>query len=359
MDILQDRGFIRLISIKTAHPELIPAYVEQADLGAIEKSAGSLAETEFADDMARRFPLGDKASIWLAAAYYTKSASALQHSPTMREYITERIKAAADVYGIREDVDKAMTVLGQDKTACDEEVWGWIDDKGKKYPMHTADLTKQAMTYFEANRDKYPLSMRQSLAGNIYKRAQALGVEASDVVRKEAGAGYPDRIATAEALDDRCARLRPQWPALADQLQKLADNVKLASSDDLLQAVGTSVEALETIDKIAGFRYSGKGEASKLVVRPCDLFYSISPKQASADGAKFVRLDRFVFDCEKLAEMVPTSVYDGALGENFLRGTMLKTAGFETMTPAAFLKHTLEGLPDSDKAALERQLQTL
>lgn len=359
MDILQDRGFISLLGIKTAHPELVPEFVDSADLSAIKVAAPTLSSSEFANDIAREYPIGDKPQVWLAAAYFSKSAADLQLGPEMREYVSERIKFAADIYGIRDEVDKIMTVLSSEKSAEVEQHWGWSDNICTKYPLHTADLVKLAMPYFEKNRDMYPFNMRREIAGNIYKRASSLNIDVSEAIRKEAGIGYPDRFAAIDAMNDRVARIKTANPELASKLEAYSGEIKIAGTEDLMQAVDAAVEAVEAVDKAAGFRYTGKGSATMLVERPVDLFYSISPKMAQDDSQRYIKLNRYIFDCEKLAMMLDPEVYDGPLGEQFLRSNIVKVAGFEDMTDSQMLYHALDNLSGQDKAALENHLKTL
>jgi hypothetical protein len=359
MDILQDQGYIRLLSIKTAHPGLVPEYVDSADLAEIKTASAQLSINEFANDISRELPLGDKAQIWLAAAYFTKSAKDLQYGPDMREYIWGRIKEAAEVYGILDEVEKVAAVLGEEKRAEAEEHWGFVSGEDRRYPLHDADLVKKAVDYFGRNRDKYPFHMRREIAGNIYKRACTLKLETSDTVRKEAGVGYPDRFAVIDAIEDRTQRIASAFPALAEKLAGYSDAVKLASPNELMEATDAVAEVMELVDKTAGFRYAGKGPAGSVVERPVDLMYSISPKTAQEDSQRFVKLARYTFDCVKLANAVDPEQYDIPLGDDFLRNAIPKVAGFEDMQDSAILFHVLQALPDTDKAALEQHLKTL
>ena len=356
MDILQDRGFIRLLQVKTANPELIPDYVNEADLTEIKTAAAALSDTEFGDDGRREYPLGDKAQIWLSAMYFSKNAGATQPGANS-EYVWERIKFAADVYGISDEVENLRKRLAPVKAAAAEEHWGWDEGGSRRYPLHTADLVKKAMPYFERNRDKYPFAMRRKLASAIHCRALGLGIEPTEIVRKEAGVGYPDRAAVVDSIEDRCRRLAGPNPELAQKLAAYAEVVKTAETDELLQAVDAAVEAVEAADKTAGFKYSGKDYSGKLVERPVDAFFSISPAKAAADTT--LMLADAAFDCEKLAELVSVPDFDAALGQGFLKQALAGVKDLDRKTDAQALFEVLSGLSDTDKRVLERHLRTI
>ena len=105
MDSTTDNSLRTLWSIiKTAGT---PGYISDGAL-VDEKDASALPDTSFADRVRRRFPVTDRANTWASAGYFAKTASDCGYSAAQKELVLSRIKRAADVYGIRKDVDEMM-----------------------------------------------------------------------------------------------------------------------------------------------------------------------------------------------------------------------------------------------------------
>jgi len=365
MDILTDNGFLNLVRIKLAHSALIPSYVLEADLGVIKEAAvASVCDSEFAEPVGRQYPITDKASIWLSAAYFAKTASERggKMSPAA-EFTMGNIKSAAEVYGIEKDVEAIMSAYFDKKAEAPEEIYAWRAGGESKYPLHTAELTKTAMSYFEANRDKYPFDMRRTIAENIYKRACTLNMEATDTVRKEAGIGYPSRTEALRMLEDRKNRLSG---FNKDASEKVAGAIKVLSTcttDELMKALDNCARTVEFTDKVAGFRYIGRGDSTKLVERPCDAFFAISPKQASELGCRYVKLATTVIDCEKLAKEVPLEELDAVFHKDYCRDSFVKLSNAgklsvsDSSTKVAYM--IISEMSDADRNTLEAHLKSL
>ena len=364
MDICKDTGFLNLVRIKVANQSLVPSYVADADLGAIKEAAEvSLYDSEFAEPVSRQYPINSKAAVWLSAAYFAKTAADTGKLTPTGEYILGNIKAAAEVYGIADDV-KAIVSAYMDKTAeAAPDVWGWDVGGERKYPLHTPELTKVAMTYFEQNRDKYPFDMRRAIASSIYKQALAFTLEPTEDIRKEAGAGFPDRSEALRLMEDRRARLEGFDKQAAAHIGFAIKCVQVATSDDLAGALDKCASTIEFTDKLAGFRYSGRGDMTKLVERPCDAFYQISYKQAEANDCRYVRLNKEVIDCVKLAEAAPLSELDAVFCENHFRDQYVALVNSGKLAKSASVQKVaytiISSMSQSDKNTLEAHLRSL
>jgi hypothetical protein len=216
MDIIHDNGFITWVKIGSAHGALVPSYVY--DYTPPEKEAASiLPDTHFADSTDRMFLIDSKPATWLSAVYFHKNAEKLNHSKPLVDWVGKRIKEAAAVFGITEDVDRIIQAL--ETEAQEEKVasanpdnpdnYGWVvkADDGtvvtKRYPMFDARGVKLAADYFTAYRSNYPYEMRRKIANAILKKAGQFNVSVSPVIEKEAGYGIPDVDFIVTELMDR------------------------------------------------------------------------------------------------------------------------------------------------------------
>jgi len=363
MDICKDIGFLNLVRIKVANEAIVPAYVADADLGAIKEAAeASLCESEFAEPVSRQYPINSKASVWLSAAYFAKTADTRPLTPT-GEYILGNIKAAGELYGIENDVNAILSAYMDKQAEASAETWGWDVGGERKYPLHTEDLTKTAMSYFEQNRDKYPFEMRRAIASNIYKQALAFNLEPSEDVRKEAGAGFPDRSEAIRLLEDRKARVAYTDKEAAAHLESAILALEVATSDELSEAVDKCASVVEIADKLAGFRYSGRGDMTKLVERPCDAFYQISYKQAETNDCRYVKLNKVVIDCVKLAEAVPMEDLDAVFCKDHFRDQYISLVNAGKLDKSASTHKVaytiISQMSQADKNTLEAHLKAL
>jgi hypothetical protein len=363
MDICKDIGFLNLVRIKVANESIVPAYVADADLGAIKEAAeGSLCESEFAEPVGRQYPINSKAAVWLSAAYFAKTAEVNELTPT-GEYILGNIKAAAELYGIESDVGAILSAYMSKQAEASTEIWGWEAGGERKYPLHTTDLTKTAMDYFGQNRDKYPFEMRRAIASNIYKQALAFNLEPSEDVRKEAGAGFPDRAEAIRLLEDRKDRIQHTDKQAAAHLESAILALEAATSDELSEAVDKCASVIEYTDKVAGFRYAGRGDMTKLVERPCDAFYQISYKQAEDNGSRYVKLNKTIIDCVKLAEIIPMEDLDAVFCKDHFRDQYLALVSAGKLDKSASthkIAYTIiSEMSQSDKNTLEAHLKAL
>lgn len=363
MDILKDTGFLNLVRIKMANQTLVPSYVADADLGAIKEAAAtSLCDSEFAEPVGRQYPINNKAAVWLSAAYFAKTAETTKLTPT-GEYILGNIKAAAELYGIESDVNAILSAYMDKQAEASAEVWGWESGGERKYPLHNTELTKVAMDYFAQNRDKYPFEMRRSIASSIYKQALAFDITPSEDVRKEAGAGFPVRAEAIRLLEDRKLRIAPFNKEAAAHLETAINTISGATPDELAEALDKCAATVELTDKAVGFRYSGRGDADKLVERPCDAFYQVSYKQAEAHDSRYVKLNKVVIDCVKLAETVPMEALDAVFCPNHFRDqfvALVNKGMLDKSASAPKIAYTIiSGMSQPDKNTLEAHLKSL
>lgn len=318
-----------------------------------KEAADKLPDALFADRVNRRYPIDSKASTWLSAAYFAKTAEEDGYATkTMKDFVEATIKLAADKYGIRKDVDEAMEKIRakpvEKKAEDDESNYGWPSEK--KYPMFDEHGVKMANDYFAENAYNYPAPMRKEIAKRIFQKSAEYDIEANDVVRRESGNGFNFREDAAVELLDRVRAAtnhgtREQVKmamALGDSVKALM-NVPVAKYPEMMDKFA---EILDHFDEAMGFD-------NKYGVRfrsPMEIFRGRSMKVAEAIQKDTVQLGPYHFSVTKLASL-PLQVFTDSLGDDF--GESVKTAeAIDTQK----LGPALKALPDFSRNALYRAI---
>ena len=362
VDINSDPGLFTLIRAHAEHPELFPSWMKETDLAELQQKAAEASGLEFADRGSNQYPISSKALVLASALYFSKEAGTKQLSCS-EEAVWEEIKYAAELFGIEQDVSKIRAAYGQQKQASDDNLWAWNTGAEKKYPLHNAELTKTASTYFLQNRDSYPYAMRKEIATQIFKRAAALSIDIDDQVRKEAGIGYPDRTAIVDLLQRRSERVSALNPAAAEVLKQAADVVATADLTELIPCTTKIAELVDAYDHAQGFHYNKRKDNTNLVDRPCDAFFGVSEKQAEDGAFRFVALHSLVFDCEKIAQHFPLEEFETLFDDDFVTNRVKQLAeqgkldGKSSATKVAFC--ILDSLSAEEKFLVEQRLKEI
>jgi len=343
MDIITDnskRGWI-----KVAHSHEVPAYV--SEYVALTKEAAALLTDElFADDAKRKYPIDSKESTWLAAAYF-KEASNDYRNDDIKNYVEDRIKSAAAIYGIGSDVDTVLagSTVKAASASDNDDNYCWVDESGKrKYPVFDKEGAAKAMNYFEDNRFKYPIDMRIQLARNIVKKACNYDLEPSEVLMKEAGFGIPNRNQLMQEILER-ARISTD-PEIACKFASLNEYVASASTEDLIGNLDKLASVIDTLDNANGLTdmYNVR------IMSPQETIYQMSVKEASSIVDDSVVLVRHTLKLSKMAELNP-DVFN-VLGDDFSKE--LSTDGKLDIKKMAAILPTL---PLPDKRLLEEEIE--
>lgn len=277
-----------------------------------KEAADRLPDSLFADRANRKFPLDSRASVWTSAAYWAKTASDEYANPVLRQYVGDVIMKAADAYGIRDDVERAVERIrrrpAEKRAEDDESNYGWPAER--KYPMFDEDGVKLANEYFADNAMKYPAAIRREIASRIFAKSAEYGIEPSEAVRIESGNGFESREKMAYALVDRARSVSGSDPELARQYGRMARAV--AETDDLASTVEKLASVLSMADEYGRLddRYGSR------YLSPMQVLHGRSVKEAQAFLDDAVDLDGTVFSARKLAQL-PISVFTNALGDGF------------------------------------------
>ena len=346
MDVITDnskRGWI-----KVANSHEVPAYVNEY-VALTKEAADTLEDQLFADPAKREYPIDSKPATWLAAAYFKEASDKGEYArkSVTENYIKERIKEAAEIYGISEDVDAVFkgTAVKVASAADNDENYCWIDGTGRRmYPVFDKEGAAKAISYFEENRFQYPLDMRIGIARNIIKKACDHNVEPSEVVMKEAGFGVPNRVKLMEEILER-AKISND-PEVAIKFAKINESIANATTEELLENMDKLASVIDALDSANGL----KAHYNVKIMSPQETIYSMTVKEASAAVEDSLVLSEHTFKITKLAELDP-EVFN-VLGDNF--SDELSTDGKLDATKMAAILPTL---PRPDKRLLEDEIK--
>lgn len=323
-----------------------PDYVLQAP-PMDKEAAAKLPDALFADRVNRRYPIDSKANTWLSAAYFAKTAQDDNYSSSaMRSLVEASIKLAADRYGIREDVDKAMAAIRErpvvKKAADDESNYGWPSER--KYPMFDERGVKLAESYFAENCFKYPPKMRKEIATRIFQKCAEYGIEANDSVRRESGNGFNMKEDAGVEILDRVRVASRQNPALGSALAKAASALINLPAQQYKSGVDKFAELLDGVDEAMGYsdQYGSRFRS------PMEIFHSRSVKEASDFLDDSVQLGDNLFSITKLAGL-PLDLFTSALGDDFgdmirgCHGGSCKAMRITKKMPGGVMRITISG----------------
>jgi len=353
MDITDDTLHSTLLYVCKAGKA--PDYVLDANPNGMSKEASEkLPDTLFADRVNRRYPIDSKASTWLSAAYFAKTAQDDNYSSgLMRKIVEKTIKLAADRYGIRKDVDEVMDLMSrkpaEKKAADDESNYGWPSEK--KYPMFDEHGVKMANSYFAENCFNYPPEMRRTIAERIFQKCAEYGVEANDTVRREAGQGFNLREDVGVELMDRVKMASHTSPEVAGAMAKAASALMLMPMSGYQANMQKFASLLDSFDEAMGF----DDQYGRRFRSPMEILHSRNVKEAQAFMDDSVQLGDALFSITKLAGL-PMDLFTSALGDGFgdmIRGCdgescgHMKAMRITKKVPGGMMRITISGgMPD-------------
>ena len=360
MDILHDNCGRTWLDLCNSYEHIVPPYVMDYKLPT-EKTASAFEDNLFADQARRMFPTDCEASTWLSAAYFAKHAADMKYRREEAAYIESQIKAAADIFGIRADIDKIMDAVRTvpvEKQAEDNDAnYGLVlkDERTgetlmRKYLMVDDRGVKLACDYFDQYRGRYPMNIRRSIAQNIMTKAAEFGVDTYSLkssVLREAGYGIPRKDVLMNEILERAQLTKDAESSIA--LANINELIVGLSDTEIGENLDKLAEVIDAFDRQAGLtKHYGVR-----ITTPADMLYDIDIKMAQALLEDSVELNQQIFSRNKLAEL-PLEVFTNVLGDAF--GSSITKNGSINVEKLA---DELHSLPKPDKAALEDHLVTL
>lgn len=263
----------------------LPEFVKQAELDTQDELA-QLPKEAFADDVRKEYPINSAARVYVSNAFFkNKQAELAKHyGKEYVAYVGARIKQAAELYKISEDLSKFEGTLNKQASATTEYIASFeaVDHFGELqvvdlFPIKTAEDLALSANVFADNISNYPMEWRRQIANSFVEKSAMYHVEElPDIVCKYAGLYFPaDKETIKNELQRRGSKLQKeaskeavkQMVDLVDDLETIPDYLKLA------EAVGV----IEQRDGVMDLP-----QASSFLPDPVDYIFSNSPEKVAA-----------------------------------------------------------------------------
>ncbi|MEG1542949.1 MAG: hypothetical protein RR382_00295 [Tannerellaceae bacterium] len=250
-----------------------PDYIIQANVITGE-DLDQLSDVAFADNVNRLYPCHTKAATWLSAAYWAGSACP-------DDDVFQRIKSAAAVHGIEDDiykvVDRFCNRVGQsvEKIASENNVpevqqkfalaLDGMDKEGKAvthavYPISDRAQIRESASYASADYDigRLPVDTFRDVAINIVKEASAQELDISELpltIREYGAERLPDYEAAETLILDRKPFVK-DIEAYKDTLNKYA-SMNCDTPKEAIAIATKCANAILELDVANNVTYSG------------------------------------------------------------------------------------------------------
>jgi len=318
MDSTTDNSFRTLWGIVKA-AGTPPEYFVNGSL-VDEKDAEALPDSSFADRAHRRFPLTDRANTWASAGYFAKTASDIGYTDRERENVASCIKRAADIYGIRNDVEDIIEKIScrpSVKQASDDES-AYCDPEHRGFPVFDKEGAEMANRFFEKHAYKYGHDRRRTIAKNIMRKSAEHGVKVAEQVRLSAGAGFPNRETLAENLLFRANELMSRGTyKMAEELCKFASEICLCSDEDLFRNKDGLFDAIAGMDEVTGL----DKEYGKKFFPPEEVLFDVTPESMKEVVDDAVPMGGDTFSAKALSDL-PRALFEKVLPKEMVDGMM-------------------------------------
>jgi len=254
----------------------VPSYVKQANALDITGSE-ELSQGLFADPGNRRWPFHTKAAVWT-------SARQLAAIPSASSVYVDRIKTAAQVYGIRSDVDALFNSIDKKEEQVNTPYGLTVIDNNDQplnlFPLRNPTEIQKAAQYLLDYRQQIHLGDRQQFAENIIKQAQVHNIEfdltTMDFLNKQAGEGDCSTGALKEAV---YTRIHLVGKDEQDSLRKLAAAIMGPTTRTARKKIAA---VLDSIDRDYNL--------TSVVEPPEDVLFAVTPQSQQILDQHYIRL---------------------------------------------------------------------
>lgn len=300
MDIISDNSKRTLH--KLAAELEFPDYVRSHQL-MDKQAAATLSPGEFADDSKGAFPICSKADTWLSAAYFSETSGGAYKEAYYRNYVEGRIRDAASVWGISNEVDE---ILGRSIEKEAAAIFTGLPDGS--FPMRHAEEVKQAMAFYRENRNDYSYEDRFTITSNICKAASAYGVATDDLVARDSGNLIPSRKQLTAELEYRLGQ--PLGDAEKKAYADITESVKKLPYDSFVQSFTKIACMIDDLDLTSGLKARG-------LVDDLNNVRVLQPRtEKKANEKKTFEINGNVIDAAALASL--GSDFLAPLGDDFV-----------------------------------------
>lgn len=223
----------------------LPKYAQEHDL--IDTS--ELPDSAFADSISREYPIHTKADTFLSAVYLNKTAA------DAKPYVKSALENAIDIWGVREDVDNALSGR-QEKTASSAVA---IEYKQDDDIIHTAYVSSEKgfnkIASDVITNTTYSLRTRQDVAEQLlHKCSQYIkDTDTQDRLEKCAGWGTSTPEVVYDAIRNRALLMERSNEKLADKLNKCAEHIISTYKDVVPKHVlDKTANFIDLVDRASG-----------------------------------------------------------------------------------------------------------
>lgn len=291
----------------------LPEYVKTAELED-GYELRSLPKTAFADVDRGIYPINTPARVYVSNAHFINKKADIKklYGEDYTSQLETKIKEAADIFGISEDLEDYNSSLNI-KEASDYPEQYMVDftfeglPPIQLYPVKTAEDLTSAVNHFAANLKNFPFDVRVSGSENFVKAAQELAVdEVPDIIAKYAGMFYPNTADIQHELWRRSTKL-------ANEEHKEIYN-KIAADVENMTSVAEVMKIAETcynIEVMEGL-YE-KTKVAQLLGDPVDWLFTECITKVASD-LSFVEVHGDKYKLEDLTK-ISKDKYEEAFGD--------------------------------------------
>lgn len=261
---------------------VFPDFVDMGVLGGADKPSTKQA---YADPAGVDYPMHNASAVWLGAAY---AAAAPAYNIPVPDGVMVRLKEAADIYGIREDVDRVIAlqetaVASSLKSASTGDVYALNDGGVSFYPVGSSYTLAESARGLETDfdRGRIPTKAARQAAETMVKRASTFTYGRQmlpDTIRLLGTPSLPDvsTISKIAAMRDRQAGTDLYSASVPETLSTHSRDELADIWRDLDSAFGLKASA--AVPSIPGIFFSGiteeevqKAAATTMFIRgaPC------------------------------------------------------------------------------------------
>jgi hypothetical protein len=307
----------------------LPEYVKTAEVDDYDALA-ELQKEAFADSNRKIYPINDPSRVFISNAYFLSKQADIEklYGKNYSSQIESRIKEAAAIFGISEDLERYAQT--QEKKASEDYPEFHlgefaVDGVGEVslYPVKTAQDLEENTSHFVRNMANYPFDWRVKIAGEIVKTAHKVGTnELPDIVLKYAGYFYPDFENLETEIWRRSTKLQKEAHVeiynnlkadvknitTVEEVMKLAETLfNVENMEGLYDNVKVAGILGDPVDRIFTKSIEKVAEALSFIEAHGDKYRVADLQKVSADKyQEAFGFDIDPSDLEKLADVFPT-----------------------------------------------------